>query len=133
MTSSVFHVLPAPRGGWTVRRRGATRASGRFVTKSAAVRAASALAQRQAPAQVVIHNAAGVIVGDRTFAAAKARHHRRIQERTRRARATRERALRRAQRLHAVRRKAAERAARTRRRKQLDRSQAARAAANSRR
>ncbi len=133
MTTSVFHVLPVPKGGWAVRRSRAGRSAGTFVTKAAAIKAASALAKRQAPAQVVIHDAAGRIVGDRMFSAATKRKLRSSQQRSRQARATRERTRRRAQRQTLARREAAARAARTRRRKQLARSRAARRGANRRR
>jgi hypothetical protein len=133
MARIIYHVAPMRGGGWTVKRRGAKRASGTHVSKGAAIRAASRLAARAAPAQVVIHSATGTIVSDRLFEAARKRKVLRNRRRAARARATRARTARRAQRRSARARQAALRALRARRRRQLAASHRARRAANRRR
>ncbi len=67
MPRIIYHVAPMRGGGWSVKRLGASRASGTYVSKGAAIRAASTMAARSAPAQVVIHSATGKIVSDRSL------------------------------------------------------------------
>jgi hypothetical protein len=59
-TRVIYHVTPGT-AGWQVKRGRAARASSIHVTKAAAVRAAADLATSHPLAQVVVHNAAGVI------------------------------------------------------------------------
>jgi hypothetical protein len=132
MPLMIFHILPNTGGGWSVKKQGAKRASSTFVTKTLALRAASRMAKAYAEAQVVIHNAAGKIVGDRHFTISSHRKNRVIKERVRKMRKTLSRNQRRAQRLRAKRRIAAKKGLRRQRQVQLARSHAARRAANRR-
>jgi len=129
----IFHVLPCAGGGWSVKKQGAKRSSGTYVTKSLALRASSSLAKAHVTAQVVIHNAAGTIVGDRIFSETTHQRYRIAKERVRKMRQTLERNQRRASRLRAKRRDAAQRGLRKLRQLRLARSKAARTAANRRR
>lgn len=65
-TRTVYHVLPGP-AGWLVKKGKAAKASAAHVRKTQALRAAGDLARSHPLAQVVVHNAAGVITSDRTY------------------------------------------------------------------
>lgn len=60
MAESAHHVVPAPNGGWSVKKAGASRASRRFPTKGAA----EIWARRASGAtgsELVVHNKDGTI------------------------------------------------------------------------
>ncbi len=65
-TRIIYHVTPG-LAGWQVKRGRATRASSTHATKAEAIRAAADLATSHPLAQVVVHNAAGVITADRLY------------------------------------------------------------------
>lgn len=60
MSRKTHHVVPNPTGGWDVRRGGAERASGHFVTKSDAVTNGREISQNQG-SELVIHGKNGQI------------------------------------------------------------------------
>ena len=62
----VYHVVPG-ENVWFVKLGKAKRASAVLPTKSAAIKAASALAKSSPTAQVVLHEATGKFKGDRTY------------------------------------------------------------------
>jgi hypothetical protein len=55
-----YHIVPSPRGGWTIRREGTDRASGVFARKSDAMERGRQLA-RGANAELVVHGSDGRI------------------------------------------------------------------------
>jgi len=126
----VYHVLPSPRGGWTVRRRRAARASRAVTAKAAAVRAAIALAKGHPRSQIVIHHADGTIASDRTYDGAPLAKRRKALASARKAKRT-------IARTRAKRRLIGRKAAATRKRRTHDtavkRSRAAKRGANTRR
>jgi hypothetical protein len=150
MARIVYHVLPSA-GRWVVKQGRAKRASTSHATKIKAFRAAAKLARNHPEAQVVEHDASGVIVADRLFgrsdyrktrkkkqAMAKARKTRLRKHRRRRlavskARRTRKRQHRHALRRRLVRSKAARLGLARRRRRAAVRRAAARKAARRRR
>ena len=146
----IYHVLPSP-AGWAVKKGRAARASSTHATKITAFRAAVKLAHNHPVAQIVEHDAAGVIVADRLYersdyrkvtakkrAVAKARKTK-LRKRRRKARAvTKARKTKIKKRRHAahkrrVRRKAARLGLARRRRRSAARSAAAKKAAARRR
>lgn len=124
MARVIYHVVPG-RSGWTVKQGRARRASSTHATKAKALSAAAKLARNHPQAQVVEHDAAGVIVADRRYerrdyrktrkkkqAVAKARKtrlkkRRRVRRAVAKARKTRRRQHRRALHKRRIRRKAA--------------------------
>lgn len=60
MPRRTHHVVPAPQGGWNVRRGGAERASGHYDTKQEAEQAGRQISQHQRT-ELVIHGRDGVI------------------------------------------------------------------------
>lgn len=142
----IYHVLPGPLG-WAVKKGRAARASSTHATKTKALRAAAVLARNHPTAQVVEHDATGVIVADRLYerrdyrkamakkrAVAKARKtrlkkHRRVRRAVTKARKTRRRQHRHALRKRQVRRKAAQLGLARRRRRAAARRAAAKKAA----
>lgn len=132
VTRVIYHVLPGP-AGWTVKKGRAGRASITHKTKIKAFRAAAALARNHPVAQIVEHDAAGVIVADRLY---ERRDYRKTQKKKRtvaKARKTKLKKRRRAARKRLVRRKAARLGLARRRRRSLARSAAAKKAAARRR
>lgn len=146
----IYHVLPSPTG-WAVKKGRAARASSTHATKITAFRAAAKLAHHHPVAQIVEHDAAGVIVADRLYersdyrkvaakkrAVAKARRTK-LRKRRRKARAvTKARKTRKKQRRRAlderrIRRQAAKLGLARRRRRAAARRAAAKKAAARRR
>ena len=129
-TRIVYHVLPSPRGGWSVRRGRSARASRAVTAKAAAVRAAVALAKGHPLSQVVIHNADGTIASDRLY-------YGKPLARGRKARASAAKAKRTIARTRAKRRSIGRKAAATRKRRAhataVKRSRAAKRGASTRR
>lgn len=150
MARVIYHVVPG-RSGWTVKQGRAGRASSTHATKSKALRAAARLARNHPQAQVVEHDAAGVIVADRRYerrdyrktrkkkrAVAKARRtrlkkYRRVRRAVAKARKTRRKQHRHALRERLIRRKAARLGLERRRRRAAARRAAAKKAAARRR
>jgi hypothetical protein len=150
VTRVVYHVLPGA-DGWSVKKGRAARASSTHPTKTKALRAAAKLARNHPLAQVVEHDAAGVIVADRRYersdyrktrkkkrAAAKARKtrlrkHRRVRQAVAKARQTRRKERLRALRQRQARRQAARLGLARRRRRAAARRAAAKKAAARRR
>jgi hypothetical protein len=60
MAKKTHHVVPAPRGGWSVKKGGATRASKLFDTKKAAESFGRRLSVREG-SELVIHRVDGTI------------------------------------------------------------------------
>jgi len=60
MAKNSRHVVPAPTGGWSVRKTGATRASKNFDRQSDAVSYAKNLAKRE-KADVYVHGKSGMV------------------------------------------------------------------------
>lgn len=58
--NNTHHVVPAPRGGWSVKKGGATRASKLFLTKRAAESYARKVSIRE-KTELVIHRRDGTI------------------------------------------------------------------------
>ena len=58
--SNTHHVVPAPQGGWNVKRGGADRSSGHFDTKQDAIDAAREISRNQGT-ELKIHNLDGKI------------------------------------------------------------------------
>jgi hypothetical protein len=146
----VYHVLPSA-GRWVVKQGRAKRASASHPTKIKALRAAAKLARNHPEAQVVEHDATGVIVADRLYerrdyrktrkkkrAVTKARKtrlrkRRRVRRAITKARKTRRKHHRRALRKRRVRRQAARLGLERRRRRAAARRAAAKRAARRRR
>jgi len=63
----IYHVLPAPGGGWLVREQKQTEPLSRHRTKPEAVAAAREVAQANRPAQVVVHLQNGKISEEFTY------------------------------------------------------------------
>ena len=60
MTRKTHHVVPAPRGGWNVKRGGAQRASNHFSIKTDAIDTGREISRNQ-HTEFVIHNRNGRI------------------------------------------------------------------------
>ncbi|MBX6426928.1 MAG: DUF2188 domain-containing protein [Variibacter sp.] len=60
MANATRHVIPNPKGGWSVRQSGAARATRTFATQDAALRFAKRVA-RQEHADLYIHRRDGTI------------------------------------------------------------------------
>lgn len=60
MPRKEHHVVPAPQGGWNIKKPGSERASGHFDTKQDAVDNACQISQNQGT-ELVIHNKDGRI------------------------------------------------------------------------
>jgi hypothetical protein len=60
MLTNQYHVVPAPGGGWKVRKRGALRASKHFETKADAISWGREIS-RYRRSELVIHNTDGTI------------------------------------------------------------------------
>lgn len=60
MPRRTHHVVPAPQGGWNVKKGGAERASGHYDTKQEAERAGRQISRHQGT-ELVIHGRDGVI------------------------------------------------------------------------
>ena len=60
MAHKSYHVIPAPRGGWSVKKQGSRRASKTFRTKDAAVRWARSMSRDRAT-ELYIHDKDGRI------------------------------------------------------------------------
>ncbi len=128
----IYHVVPHV-AGWAVRKGRARRVSSTHTTKAKALRAGAVLARQHPTAQVVEHDAAGVIVADRRF---ERRDHQAVVVAKRtvaKARQTRLKKKQRAARQRLVRRKAARLGLARQRRRTVARSTAAKKAARSRR
>ena len=128
----IYHVVPNT-AGWAVKKGRARRASSTHATKAKALRAAAVLARNHPTAQVVEHDAAGVIVADRRFERADYRKVQAAKRKVAKARKTRQRKHRQAAGKRLVRRKAAHLGLARRRRRSAARSSAAKKAARSRR
>jgi hypothetical protein len=149
MPRVIYHVVPG-HSGWSVKQGRARRASSTHATKTEALSAAAKMARNHPQAQVVEHDAAGVIVADRRYerrdyrktrkkkrAVAKARKtrvrkHRRVRRAVTKARKTRRKHHRRALRERQMRRMAARLGLARRRRRTAARRAAARKAARRR-
>jgi hypothetical protein len=128
----IYHVVPSA-AGWAVRKGRARRASSTHATKAEALRAAAGLARHHPTAQVVEHDASGVIIADRRFERADYRKAQAAKRTAAKARQTRLRKRQRAARQRLVRRKAARLGLARQRRRKAARSSAAKKAARSRR
>ena len=128
----IYHVVPNT-AGWAVKRGRARRASSTHATKATALRAAAVLARHHPTAQVVEHDAAGVIVADRRFERVDFRKAQLAKRTVAKARQTRLKKKQRAARQRVVRRKAARLGLARQRRRRAARSSAAKKAARSRR
>ena len=124
----IYHLLPSP-AGWAVKKGRAARASSTHATKSMALRAAAALARNHPLAQVVEHDAGGVIVADRRYERSAYRKVKAVKRKVAKARKTKLKKHRRAARKRLVRRKAAHLGLARRRRRSVARSAAAKKAA----
>jgi len=131
-TRVIYHVLPSPTG-WSVKKGRAARASSTHVTKIAALRAAAKLARNHPTAQVVEHDAGGVIVADRLYERSDYRKTTAKKRTVAKARKTKLKKRRRVARKRLVRRKAAHLGLARRRRRSAARSAAAKKAARRRR
>ncbi|MGN8197910.1 DUF2188 domain-containing protein [Salinisphaera sp. RV14] len=60
MAGKKHHVLRNPSGGWSVKKEGSARASGKFATQKEAIEAAKAISQKQGT-RVVVHDRNGRI------------------------------------------------------------------------
>jgi len=60
MSRKSHHVVPAPQGGWNVKKGGATRASKHFDRKQDAIGSAREISRKQGT-ELVIHNKDGTI------------------------------------------------------------------------
>lgn len=60
MARKTHHVVPAPAGGWNVKRGGGSRSSGHFDQKQDAIDRAREISQNQG-SELVIHNQDGKI------------------------------------------------------------------------
>jgi hypothetical protein len=60
MTRKTHHIVPAPRGGWNVKKGGAQRASNHFDIKTDAIDVGRAISRNQ-HTEFVIHNRNGRI------------------------------------------------------------------------
>ena len=58
--SSTHHVVKNPSGGWSVKKGGSSRASGKFITQAAAVTSAKQISKNQGT-RVVVHGQDGKI------------------------------------------------------------------------
>jgi len=58
--SSTHHVVKNPSGGWSVKKGGSSRASGKFTTQSDAVASAKQISKKQGT-RVVVHGRDGKI------------------------------------------------------------------------
>ncbi len=128
----IYHVVPSPTG-WAVRKGRARRASSTHPTKTKALRAAAVLARNHPTAQVVEHDASGVIVADRLFERSDFRKTVAAKRKVAKARKTRKRKTRQAASKRLVRRKAAHLGLARQRRRSVARSASAKKAARSRR
>ena len=128
----IYHVVPSP-SGWAVKKGRARRASSIHPTKAKALRAAAVLARNHPTAQVVEHDAAGIIVADRRFERSDYRKTVAAKLKVVKARKTRQRKHRQAASKRLVRRKAAHLGLVRRRRRSVARSSAAKKAARARR
>jgi Uncharacterized protein conserved in bacteria (DUF2188) len=128
----IYHVLPSS-AGWAVKKGRAARASSTHPTKPKALRAAAKLARNHPTAQVVEHDAGGVIVADRRYERSDYRKTKAAKRKVAKARKTRLKKRRRASRKRLVRRKAARLGLARRRRRSVARSAAAKKAAARRR
>jgi len=63
----VYHVTPAPDGGWQVKAEDAQRASSLHDTKDEAVARARELAKGQEPSQVIVHKLDGTFQTEYTY------------------------------------------------------------------
>lgn len=66
MSRNRFHVSKHPKG-WKVKREGAMRSSSLHQTKSAAVRAARAIARKNRPSQLLVHGRSGRYQSESTY------------------------------------------------------------------
>ena len=66
MSQNSLHVVPDPKGGWSVRRSGAARASKRFPTREEAIEHGRALAKK-ARGDVYVHGRDGSIRDRATY------------------------------------------------------------------
>jgi hypothetical protein len=128
----IYHVVPSP-AGWAVKKGRARRASSTHTLKAKAMRAAAVLARNHPTAQVVVHDAAGVIVSDRRYERADHRKVVAAKRTVAKGRATRLKKRRRAVKKRLVRRKAARLGLARQRRRKVARSAAAKKGARSRR
>jgi hypothetical protein len=60
MAKNAHHVVPAPNGGWSVKKAGASRAAKRFSTKDAA-ESWGRKTSREAGSELVVHRKDGTI------------------------------------------------------------------------
>jgi uncharacterized protein YdaT len=60
MSKKTYHVVPAPQGGWNVKKGGATRASNHFDKKQDAIDRAREISRNQS-SELVIHKKDGTI------------------------------------------------------------------------
>ncbi len=128
----IYHVLPNP-AGWSVKKGRAARASSTHPTKPKALRAAAKLARNHPTAQVVEHDAGGVIIADRRYERSDYRKTKAAKRTVAKARKTKLKKRRRAARKRLVHRKAARLGLARRRRRSAARSAAAKKAAVRRR
>lgn len=131
-TRIIYHVLPSP-AGWAVKKGRAARASSTHPTKPKALRAAAKLARNHPTAQVVEHDAGGVIVADRRYERSGYRKVKAVKRKVAKARKTKLKKRRRAARKRLVRRKAARLGLARQRRRSAARSAVAKKAAARRR
>ena len=66
MPRKSYHVIPAPEGGWSVKKEGAHRAARTFETKEPAVRWAEEIS-RDRETELYIHNKDGRISDRRSY------------------------------------------------------------------
>lgn len=66
MTKKTQHVVPAPQGGWNVKKGGSEKATRHFETKAPAIDYAKQLSKKQG-AELYIHNKDGRISNPNSF------------------------------------------------------------------
>ncbi len=66
MSKTTQHVVPAPNGGWNVKKGGAERATKHFDTKAPAVQYATKISKNQG-AELVIHNKDGRVSNPNSY------------------------------------------------------------------
>ena len=66
MKRTTQHVVPAPNGGWNVKKGGADKATKHFNTKAPAIKYASQISKNQG-AELVVHNKDGRVANSNSF------------------------------------------------------------------